>query len=171
MGGEVRKLIVAITCFLALLAAGCDATQPGPEKASAASTESAMKRQTVSEKRQALKRQAQRRAARTKAARVERRRRAERRRAAARHRRAAMRRAARREAKRRAAEEVRIKAEAEPEIADCHPSYEGACLDPSISDYDCAGGSGDGPAYTGPVRVVGPDDYDLDRDGDGYACE
>jgi endonuclease YncB( thermonuclease family) len=55
--------------------------------------------------------------------------------------------------------------------AGCHPSYKGACLDPNASDYDCAGGSGNGPKYTGPVRVVGPDDFDLDRDGDGYACE
>jgi hypothetical protein len=54
---------------------------------------------------------------------------------------------------------------------DCHPSYQGACLDPNASDYDCEGGSGDGPEYTGPVQVVGPDDYDLDRDGDGSACE
>jgi hypothetical protein len=53
----------------------------------------------------------------------------------------------------------------------CHPSYEGACLDPSSADYDCAGGDGNGPDYTGPVRVVGPDDYDLDREGDGLACE
>ena len=53
----------------------------------------------------------------------------------------------------------------------CHPSYKGACLDPNASDYDCAGGSGNGPKYTGPVRVVGPDDFGLDRDGDGYACE
>jgi hypothetical protein len=30
---------------------------------------------------------------------------------------------------------------------------------------------GDGPYYTGPVRVVGPDHYHLDRDGDGFACE
>jgi hypothetical protein len=55
---------------------------------------------------------------------------------------------------------------------DCHPSYEGACLDPSASDYDCAGGSGDGPEYAdGPIQVVGDDPYDLDRDGDGTACE
>jgi hypothetical protein len=53
----------------------------------------------------------------------------------------------------------------------CDPSYVGACLKPNVSDYDCAGGSGDGPYYTGPVRVVGPDHYGLDRDGDGYACE
>jgi hypothetical protein len=54
---------------------------------------------------------------------------------------------------------------------DCHPSYTGACLDPASPDYDCAGGSGDGPDYTGRVRVVGPDEYGLDRDGNGIGCE
>ncbi len=55
--------------------------------------------------------------------------------------------------------------------AQCHPSYTGACV-PFASDVDCAGGSGNGPAYVrGPVYVVGPDVYDLDRDGDGVACE
>ncbi|MBF6184039.1 MULTISPECIES: hypothetical protein [Nocardia] len=34
-----------------------------------------------------------------------------------------------------------------------------------------SGGSGNGPAYTGRVRVVGPDEYDLDRDNDGIGCE
>ena len=53
----------------------------------------------------------------------------------------------------------------------CHPSYTGACLDPNASDYDCQGGSGNGPLYTGRVSVVGPDDYGLDRDGDGLGCE
>jgi hypothetical protein len=54
----------------------------------------------------------------------------------------------------------------------CHPSYEGACLKVGIGDYDCAGGSGDGPNYVqGTVRVVGPDEFDLDRDGDGLGCE
>lgn len=52
-----------------------------------------------------------------------------------------------------------------------HPSYQGACLDPSSPDYDCAGGEGNGPDYAGPVRVVGSDDYDLDRDGDGQGCD
>jgi len=62
--------------------------------------------------------------------------------------------------------------ESEPEPAtECDSSYEGACLDPYASDYDCEGGSGDGPSYTGPVEVVGDDHYGLDRDGDGYACE
>lgn len=54
----------------------------------------------------------------------------------------------------------------------CDPNYRGACLKPNVSDYDCAGGSGNGPYYvSGPIRVVGSDPYDLDRDGDGYACE
>jgi hypothetical protein len=54
---------------------------------------------------------------------------------------------------------------------DCDPNYEGACLDPDSVDYDCEGGSGDGPDYTGPVDVVGDDHFGLDRDGDGIGCE
>jgi beta-lactam-binding protein with PASTA domain len=55
---------------------------------------------------------------------------------------------------------------------DCHPSYEGQCLRIGIGDYDCAGGSGNGPNYVqGTVQVVGPDEFDLDRDGDGWGCE
>ncbi|MGW4500318.1 G5 domain-containing protein [Micromonospora sp. NPDC004336] len=53
----------------------------------------------------------------------------------------------------------------------CDPNYSGACV-PIASDVDCAGGSGNGPAYVeGPVRVVGRDIYDLDRDGDGIGCD
>lgn len=44
------------------------------------------------------------------------------------------------------------------------------CLPPA-SDYDCAGGSGDGPEYTGRVKVTGSDSYGLDADGDGVGCE
>jgi resuscitation-promoting factor RpfB len=52
----------------------------------------------------------------------------------------------------------------------CDPNYSG-CV-PIASDVDCAGGSGDGPAYVkGPIQVIGTDIYDLDRDGDGIACE
>jgi hypothetical protein len=58
---------------------------------------------------------------------------------------------------------------AEPQA--CHPSYKGACLDPNAEDYDCIGGSGDGPLYTGRVRVVGPDVFELDHDNDGIGCE
>jgi hypothetical protein len=52
----------------------------------------------------------------------------------------------------------------------CDPNYEGACLDPAAGDYDCAGGTGDGPQYAGTVTVVGTDLYDLDRDGNGVGC-
>jgi hypothetical protein len=53
--------------------------------------------------------------------------------------------------------------------SNCTPGYS-PCLPPA-SDYDCRGGSGNGPKYAGPVRVTGSDPYDLDRDGDGKACE
>ena len=54
----------------------------------------------------------------------------------------------------------------------CDPSYPDACLDPTAVDYDCAGGSGNGPKYvSGPIRVRAPDPFDLDRDGDGWGCE
>jgi hypothetical protein len=54
----------------------------------------------------------------------------------------------------------------------CDPNYRGACLKPNVSDYDCAGGSGNGPYYVrGPIRVVGRDHYRLDADHDGIACE
>ncbi len=52
----------------------------------------------------------------------------------------------------------------------CTPGYD-PCLPPA-SDYDCAGGKGNGPKYVnGPVRVTGSDPYGLDRDGDGIGCE
>jgi hypothetical protein len=54
----------------------------------------------------------------------------------------------------------------------CDPAYKGRCLKPNVSDYDCAGGSGNGPYYvSGPFRVVGYDHYRLDADHDGIACE
>ena len=53
----------------------------------------------------------------------------------------------------------------------CDSNYSGACV-PVARDVDCAGGSGNGPAYvSGPVTVVGNDIYGLDRDGDGVACD
>ncbi len=52
----------------------------------------------------------------------------------------------------------------------CTPGYS-PCLPPE-SDYDCAGGSGNGPGYAeGPISVTGSDPYDLDSEGDGIACE
>lgn len=53
---------------------------------------------------------------------------------------------------------------------ECDPNYSD-CV-PIASDVDCAGGGGNGPAYVhGPVRVIGRDIYDLDRDGDGIGCD
>lgn len=56
-----------------------------------------------------------------------------------------------------------------PSGSGCTPGYS-PCLPPA-SDYDCAGGSGDGPKYTGYVTVTGSDPYGLDTDGDGAGCE
>jgi hypothetical protein len=55
------------------------------------------------------------------------------------------------------------------ESRNCTPGYS-PCLPPA-SDYDCRGGSGNGPKYTGPVRVTGSDPYHLDRNRDGKGCE
>jgi hypothetical protein len=56
--------------------------------------------------------------------------------------------------------------------SNCDPAYPGSCLHDGIGDYDCAGGSGNGPNYvSGPIRVRPPDPFDLDRDGDGLGCE
>ncbi len=54
----------------------------------------------------------------------------------------------------------------------CDPSYPDVCLRIGIGDYDCADGSGDGPNYVrGPIRVLAPDPFGLDDDGDGIGCE
>jgi hypothetical protein len=56
------------------------------------------------------------------------------------------------------------------QASNCDPNYDG-CV-PIASDVDCAGGSGNGPAYVeGPVRVIGTDKYGLDADHDGVGCE
>jgi len=60
----------------------------------------------------------------------------------------------------------------EPEPTGCHPAYVGYCVTMGIGDWDCAGGSGNGPNYLPVmVRVVGHDEYDLDHNSDGYGCE
>ena len=51
----------------------------------------------------------------------------------------------------------------------CTPGYS-PCLPPA-PDYDCSGGTGNGPEYTGTVRVTGSDPYDLDADNDGTGCD
>ena len=59
-----------------------------------------------------------------------------------------------------------------PPPPECDPSYPDVCLDPNAYDYDCAGGSGNGPEYVqGPITVVGSDPFGLDGDGDGVGCQ
>ncbi|WP_322778857.1 hypothetical protein [Frankia sp. Cas4] len=54
----------------------------------------------------------------------------------------------------------------------CDPAYPDVCLHDGIGDYDCAGGSGDGPNYVqGPLRVRPPDPFKLDGNHDGTGCE
>lgn len=54
--------------------------------------------------------------------------------------------------------------------SNCNSNYSG-CV-PIAADVDCAGGTGDGPAYVkGPVYVLGTDVYKLDGNKDGVACE
>ena len=58
-----------------------------------------------------------------------------------------------------------------PAPGNCHPSYQGACLLIGHGDYDCEGGSSNGPNYIrGPIYVVGYDEFKLDGDGDDVAC-
>jgi hypothetical protein len=65
---------------------------------------------------------------------------------------------------------TRVIAVGTKKASQCDPNYSG-CV-PIASDVDCAGGSGNGPAYVrGPVQVIGTDIYDLDSDNDGVACE
>jgi len=63
------------------------------------------------------------------------------------------------------------RSKSEPDASACDSSYEGECLDANASDYDCSGGSGDGPKYAGEVTVVGDDHFGLDLDADGIGCE
>ncbi len=61
-----------------------------------------------------------------------------------------------------------------PPQPDCTPGYSPCLAYHGGADYDCAGGSGNGPYYTKPgvtYRVTGSDPYGLDADNDGYGCE
>jgi micrococcal nuclease len=61
----------------------------------------------------------------------------------------------------------------EPPSPSCTSGYS-PCLPLGPSDYDCAGGEGNGPAYSDPgvtYQVSGSDPYGLDADADGFGCE
>jgi hypothetical protein len=60
-----------------------------------------------------------------------------------------------------------------PPPSNCDSAYPTICLRDGIGDYDCAGGSGDGPNYVYATNftVRSPDPFGLDADGDGVGCE
>jgi hypothetical protein len=61
-----------------------------------------------------------------------------------------------------------------PPTDNCTSGYSPCLVYHGGADYDCAGGSGNGPYYTVPgvtYRVTGSDPYGLDADNDGYGCE
>jgi hypothetical protein len=56
----------------------------------------------------------------------------------------------------------------------CTSGYSPCLVYHGGADYDCYGGSGDGPYYTEPgvvYTVSGSDPYGLDADSDGSGCE
>jgi hypothetical protein len=56
----------------------------------------------------------------------------------------------------------------------CTPGYSPCLIYHGGADYDCYGGSGNGPYYTEPgitYRVTGSDPYGLDANNNGYGCE
>jgi hypothetical protein len=56
----------------------------------------------------------------------------------------------------------------------CTPGYSPCLIDHGGADYDCAGGTGNGPYYTEPgvtYRVTGSDPYGLDGNNNGLGCE
>lgn len=158
-----RAVVILGTVFLLVVAgAGC-----GSDDGSEIQEAGEVQREIREAKRETVIRRAQaeaRREARRQRIRLEARREREARRRQVRRKEA-------REARAAEAREVE-EAEAEEESASsCDPNYSGACLDPAASDYDCEGGSGDGPYYTGEVIVSGEDRHGLDSDSDGVGCE
>ena len=62
----------------------------------------------------------------------------------------------------------------QPSPQPCTSGYSPCLVYHGGADYDCYGGSGNGPYYTEPgvvYTVSGSDPYDLDADGDGSGCE
>jgi hypothetical protein len=58
--------------------------------------------------------------------------------------------------------------------SNCTPGYSPCLIWHGGADYDCYGGSGNGPYYTAPGQVytvTGSDPYGLDADHDGLGCE
>lgn len=158
----MKRIGLLFLVLLALSACGAESSPTSSRNGVDAEQEAARLERELEQEKEELERQikeARREARREKKLAARREAREERKREA--------RRAARVEAREQAAEaeEQAVAAAAPESTCDYDP-----CLAPA-ADYDCAGGSGDGPAYTGPVRVIRSDPYDLDSDGDGWGCE
>jgi len=169
----VSKLALIFIVISLLVGAGCGEG----EEAAQGSNQQAQLEQQVNRHRAAARRAKMRHQARAAARRHRRQAAARRHRALVRAEAAERQAAEAAEVEARAAEEAAAEeaaaeeAAAEEEASECDPNYSGACLDPYSSDYDCEGGSGNGPDYTGTVTVVGEDHYGLDSDSDGTGCE
>lgn len=160
---RLRALVALLLAVAAISVAGCGSDAGGEidrQQPVEARQQREQARQQAARSRAVLRHQARVRARRAAARRT--------RLAAVREQRAEQRQAKAEEVEAIAAEE---EAAEEETGSECDPSYSGACLDPYASDYDCEGGSGDGPYYTSTVTVVGEDHYGLDSDSDGWGCE
>jgi hypothetical protein len=154
------KALLVLALVALVVIAGCG---EGEETTAGQGGQASLERQAA-QQRAAVRRAKIRREARAAARR-------QRRQAAARRRhRAEVRQVRAAEAEQRAAERAEEEA-VEKEASECDPNYSGACLDPYAYDYDCEGGSGDGPEYTGTVTVVGEDHFGLDANSNGVGCE
>lgn len=164
MESRLIALMALLALGIGLVFAGCGDSE---ETTSAASAHT---QRQIAQQEARKQKQAREQARLRHEARVAARRAAAHRRARAAHR-AAIRQAHREAAEARAIAAAEAQEQEEAESSECDPNYAGACLDPYASDYDCEGGSGNGPDYTGTVTVVGVDHYGLDADGDGIGCE
>lgn len=166
-----RGLVTTVLLGLAVGLVACGGTSGSGDTSKPASTTSTQKSaaQVRRERKRARAARAHRRQERLRARRAQ----ARKARAAAKRRRArrvaaVARRERRLQQQRQAAQ--RKAQQKKQQQASCQPGYD-PCLKANAGDYDCESGSGDGPNYTGPVTVTGPDVFDLDRDGDGSGCE
>jgi flagellar hook assembly protein FlgD len=69
---------------------------------------------------------------------------------------------------------VVLKKKASSGGGNCTPGYSPCLVYHGGADYDCYGGSGNGPYYTAPgvvYSVTGSDPYGLDANGNGLGCE
>jgi flagellar hook assembly protein FlgD len=69
---------------------------------------------------------------------------------------------------------LKVRVHKGPTTRSCTPGYSPCLVYHGGQDYDCAGGTGNGPWYTKPgvvYRVTGSDPYDLDGNNNGLGCE